>query len=339
MTTTELALPQTAEPATWTRQQTRIMAFAGLAIIQQNGNVIVPNPGVAEAFIAICNRTGLDPIAKQIYAMEVGGKYIIVTGVDGFRVIAQRTGEYQGQIGPQWTDGKLYPVLNAKGVEVGQDFRWLDAWISTENPAAARIGILRRGWKEPLWQTVTAKEFAKNTGQWPKMFAHMLGIRAETHGMRRAFPNDLSGLYTVDDFDAGELAVIDGDDTKIATIESITTEEELRRQFKEWQATSRISDRVQAVAMARAAELAPDEAPAGAGEEIAEPVDENPPEEPEAADRRTAAQRVTITTAEEQPEPESAVEEEDELVKTARKVMPPEEFEAWRAERQNGGQA
>lgn len=203
---TEIVLPTSANPNSWSPEQSALMEFAGLVtpIYGMNadthqrevvGKQYAP-ASVAQAFIQQCHRTGLDPIAKQIYAMELGGKWLIVVGVDGFRVIAQRSKGYQGQIGPQWTaDGTT----------------WVDAWLPAmqggkagDKPAAARIGIWREGFREPLWQTITWDEFGKGGGNWAKTPAHMLGIRAETHGLRRTFPNDLSGLYTPEDFDLAD---------------------------------------------------------------------------------------------------------------------------------------
>src|SRR4030095_15123678 len=51
-------------------------------------------------FLYQCQRTGLDALTKQIYAIKRGGKMTIQTAIDGFRLIAQRTGEYRGQVRP-----------------------------------------------------------------------------------------------------------------------------------------------------------------------------------------------------------------------------------------------
>ena len=51
-----------------------------------------------QLFIAQCNRTGLDPITRQIYGIKYGGKGGRASRIDGFRLIAHsRSGEYEGQ--------------------------------------------------------------------------------------------------------------------------------------------------------------------------------------------------------------------------------------------------
>src|SRR5712691_11023664 len=58
-------------------------------------------------FLAQCERTGLDPFDRQIYFIKrkqkdkLTGQWIDVgqtqTSIDGFRVVAERTGEMDGQ--------------------------------------------------------------------------------------------------------------------------------------------------------------------------------------------------------------------------------------------------
>lgn len=63
-------------------------------------------------FLAQVERTRLDPFHRQIYAVkrDVWNKdtrqtepvMSIQVGIDGFRLLAERTGAYQGQDGPYW---------------------------------------------------------------------------------------------------------------------------------------------------------------------------------------------------------------------------------------------
>jgi phage recombination protein Bet len=170
-------------------------------------------------FIAVCNRTGLDPFAKQIYPVirktKNGPAMAIQIGIDGYRLIAERSRDYGGQDAPEWC---------------GPDGTWTDVWLDDENPpAAARVRVYRNGHQVPTVGIAKYKEFVQYenewgdrngrrevigkhpTQMWKDMPANQLAKCAEAQALRKAFPNELRDIQGDFEMEAATIDVTPSD--------------------------------------------------------------------------------------------------------------------------------
>ena len=183
----------------WTPSQVAALRQVGIENAS-NGDLAV--------FLNYAQRTGLDPFARQIYMIgredrRAGTtKWTIQASIDGLRIVAQRSREYAGQVGPEWC---------------GPDGVWRDVWLADEAPVAARVGVLRKGFAQPLYAVALVKEYAstykdrqtdvvKLSGLWGTKPAVMIAKCAEALALRKAFPMDLSGLYTPEEVEREDRA-------------------------------------------------------------------------------------------------------------------------------------
>lgn len=134
-------------------------------------------------FAKVCQRTGLDPFARQIYAIKRGSgdhaKMTIQTGIDGYRLAAARSNAYAG------SDDIEYDT------EDGEHPNW----------ARATVYRLVQGQRVPFaakarWAEYCQKYDGKPSDMWQKFPYLMLGKCAEALALRKAFPAELSGMYT-----------------------------------------------------------------------------------------------------------------------------------------------
>src|SRR5271157_4230533 len=117
-----------------------------------------------------------------------------LTSIDAFRLIAQRTKEYEGQKPPVYIyfDGAT------------ETFRETDVPLPEKQPYAVRVSIFRTGFQQPLTETARfsayAVYFRKNNEQilsdmWKRRGPEQLSKCGEALALRKAFPEELGGLY------------------------------------------------------------------------------------------------------------------------------------------------
>jgi len=163
----------------WTPEQTQLIS-----------STIAPGCSNDELrlFAYACQRTGLDPFSKQIYAIKRGGKMTIQAGIDGLRSIAERTGQLDG----------------SETFWCGEDGQWQDVWLAKTPPAAAKTIIYRRGASHPFVGVARFADYNAGQGLWSKMPAAMIAKCSEALALRKAFPADLSGVYSTDEMQQAE---------------------------------------------------------------------------------------------------------------------------------------
>lgn len=149
-------------------------------------------PAELALFAEQCVRTGLDPMAKQIYGifrhnkMTAREEMTIQVGIDGLRALAERTGRYAGSAAYEFC---------------GPDKVWTDVWLESQKPVAAKA-LVRKVIGGTVIETEAValwSEYGATKNVWASKPAHMLGKCAEALALRKAFPADMSGLYTDDE--------------------------------------------------------------------------------------------------------------------------------------------
>ncbi len=142
----------------------------------------------------VASQRCLNPFTRQIFFVKRwdGDKHREVwspqVSIDGLRAIAERTSLYGGQDEPEFVEGAgdgAFPVL-------------------------CKVRVYRKDWPRPAvgvayWSEYVQTTRDKQTGKtrpnamWAKMPHAMLSKCAEALALRKAFPEECSGLYTDDE--------------------------------------------------------------------------------------------------------------------------------------------
>lgn len=140
-----------------------------------------------ELFLYTCNRTGLDPLVKQIYAIKrkSGNAYTmtIQTSIDGLRAIAERTRRYSpGQ-------ATIFQYNDRGGI-------------------ISATAFVKKQTEDGTWHEVGATAFFEEYAQryngelskfWKQFPSVMISKCAETLALKRCFPFELSGVHTTEE--------------------------------------------------------------------------------------------------------------------------------------------
>jgi phage recombination protein Bet len=147
-------------------------------------------------FMQVCKHTQLDPVFKQIYPVKRWDSKLrretvtYQTSIDGYRLIAERTGCYVPGPKPVWTYDDKGNLISA-------------------------IASVKKLARDGSWHIIEAEAFYdeycqktkenKPTAMWVNMKRSQLAKCAESLALRKAFPAELSGVYTKDEMQQAEI--------------------------------------------------------------------------------------------------------------------------------------
>lgn len=181
-------------------------------------------------FLMACQKTQLDPFMKQIYAVKRkarkpdgswGETMTIQTGIDGYRLIAERTHCY------------------APGPEPTYHY-------DSNGQLQSATAHIKKQTRDGTWHTVSASAYLdeyqqsfvdnktgekKPTGLWANMARTMLAKCAESQALRKAFPSEMSGVYTKEEMTQADIESLISK-SQAEELEMILNE--CGKEYKEW---------------------------------------------------------------------------------------------------------
>lgn len=136
-----------------------------------------------DLFLMMARRTRLDPLLKQLYFIKYGNQVSYVTSIDSYRIIAHRTGLFVGVDEPVFEYDKTGKLTHC----------------------TVTVYKLIQSERYSFSAKVKFSEYNTGKNQWASKPETMIAKVAEAHALRKAFPQDLSGVYTADEMDQATL--------------------------------------------------------------------------------------------------------------------------------------
>jgi len=202
------ALAIEEEQTAWTPMQAAALAQLGVKDASDGDKAV---------FLHQCQRTGLDPFAKQIYMIgrnekksekRPNGQWVdvwtvkwtIQTGIEGWRVIRDRAERREGVRG-----------ILSRFTYYDHDDNERRVWTQAKAPAAIEVTytVVEAGGREvPYTSVLRFDEYVQTKensngqrypiAQWATKPVHMLEKCTEADVYRKAFPQDYAGVYLDD---------------------------------------------------------------------------------------------------------------------------------------------
>lgn len=141
-------------------------------------------------FLSYCKAKGTNPLAKEIYFSKYNGQVNFLTSYHFLLAKVQETGQFEGM---------------TQALFCGEDGVWKELWTGKELPYACKIGVYRKGYREPVYSIRYMSEVYKGTvspnkpNQWNNQPLQMLKKCTISDALRLACDDILRGMYIIDE--------------------------------------------------------------------------------------------------------------------------------------------
>lgn len=155
-------------------------------------------------FITVCHGAQLNPFLRQAHLVPFWDskdgieRRAIIVGIDGFRAIAEGSGNYAGNDDPEFDGEKELEC------EVWEGKAKAKKKIIVPDKAKVSVYKIVEGQRYPFSATARWSEYypgEKKGARWHSMPYMMLGKCAEALALRKAFPKLLSGIYAQEEME------------------------------------------------------------------------------------------------------------------------------------------
>lgn len=157
-----------------------------------------------QMFAHVCKKTGLDPFMKQVFPVKRWDAKLkrevmtIQTSIDGYRLIADRTGRYSPGREPTFVlkpDGSLLSAT---------------AYVKKQTADGTWHEVAATAFYDEYCQKFADRSTGemKPTKFWADMPHSQTAKCAEALALRKAFPAEMSGIYTKDEMQQSEVTEV-----------------------------------------------------------------------------------------------------------------------------------
>lgn len=125
----------------------------------------------------------LTSTALKVSSVETGTPKPIAAqssvSLDALRLAVYRSGQFEGIVGTYWA---------------GRNGKWTAEWPCGCVPEFAKVGFLRKGWKEPMWAVAPLHQYQQFSPLWAAEPAKMLARAAEKLGYETFFSEEIKAV-------------------------------------------------------------------------------------------------------------------------------------------------